>query len=641
MSQIKDSSLEAAIELGFITNTQLDQIYEKAEESNLPGLEIAIRKGLLNRRELGIIDAFRSPGKLAPGYRVDGLIGQGGAGVVYMATQLGLDRTVAIKTICDSVVKRNDLAPKRFEREAKIIGQLRHPNIVAAVDFGVHNDQLYLVMEFVKGVDAEKYLADRRRMPESDAWHVARQVCHALSYAKELDVIHRDIKPGNLLLTTPPKGASVPSHVPFVQIADFGLARFQDSASDSEITMEGSVSGTPFYMSPEQIFAGQVDHRSDIFSLGATIWHLIVGSPPIVQANPVDVLATRVELKDDWASECPEQLSVEGFDLLREMCRFDREERIGDFAELDERILAHLNRLEARGSETIDWTEGFTNFGNGSSTSSFDARIAMVDDVKSLRSGRAPNESSSEESSASDSQSSLVQQSPLAQSSPIWKWLAALALLALCALMYQFGWSGAAGRTANKDRFEEFKLEKLTGPPRFLFDGLSVDPTQKFDGTWEVGEGAEKETILSGNGSRDFKCVDADNQAFEFFQFRCGFRQHQSEQIQFRLVDATDNEVFRVEITESLSTLQVGQQEQNSLTSETFDKESLGYQNIQIESHPQHWRIAIDSNLLGTIAKKDRSSLGPDTIQLSVSGDGNAHFEQIQFRRFATAKNPN
>ena len=218
-----ENKIAIALRLGLLTDQQVEIIEEKKADSNYPGLEIAIRNGYLNRSELDLINICSDPLDVVPGYRIDGLIGQGGVGVVFKATQLRMDRAVAVKTINQSTVN-NQTTIKRFEREAQIIGNLRHPNIISAFDFGLHNEKLYLVMEFVEGIDGEKYLEEQIQLPEIHAWHIAAQVCHALDYANQKDIIHRDIKPGNLILTQPPSGTQLPPNVPFVKIADFGLA---------------------------------------------------------------------------------------------------------------------------------------------------------------------------------------------------------------------------------------------------------------------------------------------------------------------------------------------------------------------------------------------------------------------------------
>ena len=336
--------MDAAVELGFLNKKQIESLESERRKSNYPALEIAIRKGLLDRKQLDILSIFADPESVVPGYRIDGFLGQGGVGTVYKATQIRMDRPVAIKTI-HRTAARNDLTPKRFEREARIVGQLRHPNIIHAFDFGIHNEQLFLVMEFIDGIDAEKLLLKHGRLPESHAWFIARQVCHALDNANQMGITHRDIKPGNLILTEAPAGTPMPAGVPFVKVGDFGLAKFSDRQMDATITIDQGVSGTPFYMSAEQIQALEIDHRSDIYSLGATIWHLITGAPPVGGNGPLDVITSKMKLEDTWL-EATAEMSPAGFELLKKMCRHDREQRIDDYSELSREIDSVLKLLD-------------------------------------------------------------------------------------------------------------------------------------------------------------------------------------------------------------------------------------------------------------------------------------------------------
>ena len=161
-SQIQEK-FDAAVELKLLSQKQLDSVKLEQENSKFSPLEIAIRKGFLTRKQLDLLEIIANPASVVPGYRIDGYLGQGGSGTVYKATQLRMDRSVAIKTL-NRIAAHNELTPKRFEREAKIIGRLRHPNIISAFDFGIHNEQLYLVMEFADGIDGDDFLAKQQRL---------------------------------------------------------------------------------------------------------------------------------------------------------------------------------------------------------------------------------------------------------------------------------------------------------------------------------------------------------------------------------------------------------------------------------------------------------------------------------------------
>ena len=617
----KSPTLSLAVELGFLDEQQRQKILAEAKDSKSTKIEIAVRKGLLTGHELRVLESFEAPDEVAPGYQVDGFIGKGGAGVVFLATQLALNRPVALKTISKSFLGKNEIAIKRFEREAKIVGQLKHPNIVSAVDFGVHKDQLYLVMEFIEGKDAEKYLSSFDTLPEIHAWHIARQVCHGLSYASELGIIHRDIKPANLILTASPRGSGIPAQVPFVKIADFGLARFKEQPTEGNITLESAVNGTPFYMSPEQASGEELDHRSDIYSLGITIWHLITGCPPISGTSPMDVVNNKINQEDDWFDDAADGVSPFGLELLKKMCRYERADRTGDYTELVSEIDRVIERLggESQISETINLTAESDRFIPS-------ANVTFVEGMQRLGPMARTTDFGDE----------------LGKPTMV-KWLLPLvALPVVAALLAIMFWRpatsgensdpayGEAGTAAKEMEFAA--LSETTGPPIFLFDGLKFDPRQKFSGLWDVAKGGEGESVLAGNGTRDFKCVDEERQPLGYFRFECGFRHQESKRIDFRCLDSDGAPFFQISVLPNRSVLSSGEVEVGSTELEGFDEASFGYHNIQIESQPKHWRASVDGQLLGVIPKPEDAQRDT-TVQLSVDGQGVAHFEGIRFWR--------
>jgi eukaryotic-like serine/threonine-protein kinase len=198
-------------------------------------------------------------------YKVLGELGRGAMGIVYKAEDPNLDRVVALKTILlsDDAEGRKDYH-KRFFLEAKAAGKLTHPHIVTTYDFGEEDDLAYLAMELLEGDDL------RTRMKEgplaiADSVDIAQQVADGLGFAHERGVVHRDIKPGNIMLL--PRGQA--------KIMDFGIARMR---SDDFKTSTGIVMGTPRFMSPEQVAGDPVDQRSDIFSLGVVLYEMLTGT---------------------------------------------------------------------------------------------------------------------------------------------------------------------------------------------------------------------------------------------------------------------------------------------------------------------------------------------------------------------------
>lgn len=219
-------------------------------------------------------------------YEIQAELGHGGMGVVYRALDHEMNRTVAIKVMKEDRIDSEE-AVKRFRREIRLLANLNHENIVRAyhthVDEATHTR--YLVMEFVEGVELETLTEQVGRLPVADACELIRQAALGLQHAHENGLIHRDMKPANLMLTA--RGQ--------VKVLDLGLARPQ-TTSDPEVnlllTREGQWLGTPYYMSPEQgVAAGNTDHRSDIYSLGCTLYKFLTGQTPFGQHKDATVVS--------------------------------------------------------------------------------------------------------------------------------------------------------------------------------------------------------------------------------------------------------------------------------------------------------------------------------------------------------------
>lgn len=220
-----------------------------------------------------------TPAELAalfPQLEIIELIGQGGMGAVYRARQPALDRTVALKILPPHAGRSPGFA-ERFNREARTLARLNHPNIVAVHEFGSAGDYPYFVMEYVDGITLRHLLATTRPGPR-EALAIVPQICDALQFAHDRGVVHRDIKPENILLDR--HGT--------VKIADFGLAKLiGGDAPDLSITSEHDVMGTPHYMAPEQVEQPlAVDHRADIYSLGVVFYQMLTGELPLGRFAP-------------------------------------------------------------------------------------------------------------------------------------------------------------------------------------------------------------------------------------------------------------------------------------------------------------------------------------------------------------------
>ncbi|MCU0722209.1 MAG: protein kinase [Planctomycetes bacterium] len=212
-------------------------------------------------------------GQVVGGCRLEKKLGAGGMGYVYKATHLALNKPVAVKFLSEQIT--NDLAKKRFLKEARAAARLDHPNIVAVHDTGFDAGKYYIVMQFVDGESVSGRLKREGRISVPEALRLGLEAARGIASAHALNMIHRDIKPDNLM--TDRHGT--------VKVADFGLAK--DLSDDSGLTLSQQAMGTPHYMSPEQANdARSADRRSDIYSFGATLYSMLAGAPPFTGSTP-------------------------------------------------------------------------------------------------------------------------------------------------------------------------------------------------------------------------------------------------------------------------------------------------------------------------------------------------------------------
>lgn len=222
-------------------------------------------------------------GRLIAGYRVEDEIGRGGMAVVYRARDLRLDRTVALKLLAPELA-RNDTFRQRFAHESKVAAAIDHPHIVPVFEAGETDGLLYIAMRYVAGQDLRALLDRTGPLPVGTTARIAGQVASALDAAHAHDLVHRDVKPGNVLVAA----GTDSEHPEHVYLTDFGLTK--KSLSLTGFTSVGQFVGTLDYVAPEQISGRPVDGRCDVYSLGCVVYEMLVGGPPFRRDDDMALL---------------------------------------------------------------------------------------------------------------------------------------------------------------------------------------------------------------------------------------------------------------------------------------------------------------------------------------------------------------
>ena len=227
---------------------------------------------------------------IAERFRIVSLIARGGMGKVYKAEQAPLGRACAIKVLNPNY--NGDADPefhRRFFREASITSRITHPNSVTIFDYGKTEDEIYyMAMEYLEGQTLHHALREVGTMHEDRAGRIAQQICRALREAHTLDVIHRDLKPANIFLSKHGDDED------FVKVLDFGLVKYLSEKPEEQLTQTGLFMGSPKYMAPEQIQGGQVDARTDVYSLGIMMYEMLAGKVPFERPSSVNILMAHV-----------------------------------------------------------------------------------------------------------------------------------------------------------------------------------------------------------------------------------------------------------------------------------------------------------------------------------------------------------
>ena len=371
-----------AVRLGFLTEPTAEalrsSITSSRDENDSPAKarELVARQGLLTASQIDITEMLLRPHSAIPGYELQGHLGHGGMGVVFQARQLNLDRVVALKTILVSGLGQTD-ALLRFEREARAVAKLQHPNIVAAYDFGQHGGRLFLAMEYLKGTDVDKWIDTEGPLAEAVVWSLARQAVAGLSHAANAGIIHRDIKPANMLLVDPPEGSNLPLGIPLLKLADFGLARLGDDLDPiSRVTRQNTAVGSPHYMAPEQLQGGAVDSRADLYALGASLYHMLTGRPPFDLGNLAQIISLKITTGPKPLQDIAPGFLPETYRIIGSLMELSPDRRPSDFGaiirdiddllsrlppiEVNEGLWSASNLVPSRDCQTLDQTMVFS-----------------------------------------------------------------------------------------------------------------------------------------------------------------------------------------------------------------------------------------------------------------------------------------
>jgi len=378
MDQQDTLTAQIAVKKGFLSKDQLSECETvlSSEEDGKHLLDVALDKGFLTQfqgtqitKEAEQTAQRQDP---IPGFKLVSELGRGGMGKVYKARQLSLNRDVAIKVLPAKLAKTPGYI-ERFQREARSAGQLVHPNVVQVIQIGeTEQKHHYIVMEFVDGPTVQALMKERKRLPEGEAVEIMRQVAMALREAHRLNLIHRDIKPANIILTK--SGIS--------KLADFGLAREEE---DNSVTQTGIMMGTPHYMSPEQARAQKdLDIRSDIYSLGATLYHMVVGEVPFVGETATAIILKHLEEDPVPPKERNPEISDGLNAVILNALSKDKEDRF----ESPEAMLHALEDLETAASTLMTISNSAVAGSNAPTVAATLSDRPTLPDVRSARTSK-------------------------------------------------------------------------------------------------------------------------------------------------------------------------------------------------------------------------------------------------------------
>ncbi len=276
---------------------------------------------------------------IADRYRVVAPIGRGAMGTVYRAEHVQISKVLAIKLLHRELEQIPENVT-RFHREAESASRLNHPNTVHVFDFGrTKSGSLYIVMEFVDGDDLAKIIDKDGPMPFGRVAYLCAQVAGSVADAHAAGIVHRDLKPENIVIAEGRDGETA-------KVLDFGLAKLFEGNFETQVTSSGTIVGTPYYMSPEQIQGQELDGRSDVYAIGAIMYECLVGQPPFEAPNPVGVLSKHLsEEPSPPSARSPLSVPAEADEIVLRCLEKDPERRYQTAEELRQDLIAYLSTV--------------------------------------------------------------------------------------------------------------------------------------------------------------------------------------------------------------------------------------------------------------------------------------------------------
>ncbi len=602
-TEMANHFVDLAVARSMLTKIQAEDLLQNSRDRETAPKVLAMESGLLSPVQIDILEVMLDPTNVAPGFEVLDVVGHGGLGVVYRAKQTQLNRIVALKTIPISKMSGTGVVA-RFQQEAFAVGQLHHPNIVSAHDFGTHGERIYLAMELVEGEDLESRIFKSGPVNESVSWAITRQVAAGLAHAQELGIVHRDIKPANLLLTKPPAGYARSANVPLVKITDFGLAKLAvEQDVKTRLTVVGTALGTPYYMAPEQVSDNHVDHRADIYALGASVFHMLTGRPPYEGMTIGQIVVAKIKGDSTWLDELGPPCSPESKKLLQLMIAPAPEDRIQDYHAL----IAAIDRLPIRTNETQ------TAIWHSATPTPSETQAVTVDQIDIPAPDRKPRISRG-------------------------TWGLSFVLICIIGFLYWFV------TQSNKTRsLEPVPTLVTSGWQSPFFNGENLEGLKRKRKEWKRASDSEGASILQGSGSAIMPFPKPDtSEKTQITDYRIllgvDLLTADSVEVHFDRADESDD-CQRTVLKVMHDRVDLGHKnrlegELESIASTNFSKniptqssdQETHYQSLAIERHRERWFAFFNDELVGSTPVKNPNS--PRDIQLLVNG-GSANFADL------------